>query len=119
MQVVTQTTSEFTLDIQLPFFRKKTKTSSIREYFGMIIDGFTLEAYINDERICVASNPKWLKNNEIAESYQQTGDWEECSEQEFMDAHAEALASLSLKPVLMEIPLSVVDDPNDLKEVNI
>jgi hypothetical protein len=113
MKLTTKQTTEHTVDINIPFFRKRRYTESSLEYFGMVVDGFTLEVYESDDRVSVCSNPKWIKEGDIVDAY---CNWEPISESAFIEAYQKTLNYLSLVPTLVDEPAA---HPDDLKEVNI
>lgn len=119
--MTTKIKSTTEIDVSLPFFRKKV-VSAFKETLSRhvaVLPGDTyVEVYKDGNQYMTISHIHLGKVNhiDVGEIFYK---WESIDEDEFLKFHAEALASLSLKPVLMEIPLSVVDDPNDLKEVNI
>lgn len=97
------------VELALPFYRKD-KTGSITEYFGAINEDTFINFYVAGTLTLVSvSTRSLIKDDKISNVFQQ---WETIDEEEFLEAHAKALASMSLVPQLAE-------GADDLKGINI
>jgi hypothetical protein len=108
MTVKTKQTTEHEIQIPIPFFRKKVE-GTFTEYLAMLSEDYVHGACNSKNTSYVEIRPKWVKEGDIVTAI---NEWEPIAETEFLSAYNNILSSLSLKP-------SLVNNPDDLKEVNI
>ncbi len=98
MRIKTTTTEEKEINVATPFFCKKT-TADVVEYIAAITEDLVVSIYNSPGLIFTKTcDPRWETNTDKAA--QRIDRWQECSEEEFLSAHENAIAAQSLKPVL-------------------
>lgn len=116
MQTETTTTVKKTIDLQLPFFRKRIIDTGY-EYLAVLSDGtFSRIFKLTNYTTIHHGLAKEKGTSEVIEPYLLNGTWSRAEEGDFFAAHIEALKSLSLEPQLTNTPAA---DPNDLQNINI
>lgn len=112
MIIKTKQTTEHEIEITIPFFRKRIE-HGFSEYLAMLTEGHVNTISQSEHSQMIGIQPKWVKEGDIVKAFRE---WEEITEEEFLNAHKSALSSLSLEPTLVSVPAA---DPNDIAQVNI
>lgn len=109
MNITTKSTVTKDIEISVPMFKKKN--DDWQYYVAILNDKTGISITLSEETgyFNITHSPPHAMDHSIIPAL----NWEDISEEEFLEAHEKALQSLSLKPQLVE------DNPNDLKGVNI
>lgn len=118
MKIKTSITQEREIEITLPIFRKQINTASI-EYIGVIEESHGIKMYINEDagHTQISVTPMWLLKSDVVKA---VNDWQEVDEYEFLQAHEDALQSLSLAPKLSIVDQEIekeLSQKDDLKNI--
>lgn len=117
MKLTTTQTKEYSFDVELPIFLKRTSpySGTLREYLAVLSESHYIKMFIIEGRSSLCHDADNQKD--FCDAYLQAKepgtDWSFVTEEEFMSEHERILQSLSLKPFLTE------KEVDDLKGINI
>jgi hypothetical protein len=120
MKIKTKIIEEREANIELPIFRKEFGFGST-SYIAIIEESHVISIYDNKEsgHTTVTVAPFWIKESDV---FTALTNWQEITEEEFLEAHETALKSLSLRPELSEVDREIekeLAEKDDLKDINI
>lgn len=108
MILKTTYTKETEIDIALPFFRKSISSSNVKRY-GAVLDEKTFIKWleITDNYLNYNTSIPSESQRDVIEVF---SEWEVIDEIEFMEAHENVIAGLSLSPKLVRTTENDIPD---------
>lgn len=116
MKIKTSITQSTEVEVTLPFFRKYTESDGWTYIIGIFNESQSVK--ITTYRLKY-TNITHTEPMHISSEIPKAMEWEEISEEQFLEEHETALRSLSLVPQLTETDKEIEDELNrdDLKDV--